>query len=392
MKSTVKGEMLKQTFIWGFFLSSFLVWPWSQLFFELPRVWFVRVWIEILILFGLVFGLPHLKKKHHDGAMIGLVLLFVVVGIISGIAGFDSLQSFFGNAFRDDGIFTFMHLIGLFFFLVLFWKKDWEKEFVSVVALSSLLNGILAVVVGLFFKTSFTGTFGQNSFLAGYLLVTTPFIAQAYQDSKKKFNETVWFCALVLNIFVILLSKSLGGILGALILITGIFLRNTTFSKRQTFYSLLSLGVLSGTVFFFIKISGPFTFESRERILMRGINAFMQKPLFGWGWANFDHAFRAVEWPIRYNHDVYIDKAHGIFLELLVTTGIFGLLAYLGILTRFFFRFIRESAVPFYMFLSVFLFVVHSQTNVISISEELVFWVILGVTASISPLSRIIKR
>ncbi|OGK19319.1 hypothetical protein A3G67_01555 [Candidatus Roizmanbacteria bacterium RIFCSPLOWO2_12_FULL_40_12] len=388
MKTEVKREILKQTFLWGFFISSFLIWPWSSFIYELPRIWFVRIWIEALLLFGLFFGLPHLKKKHHDGLLIGLVLILCAISFFASFVGIDSLQSFFGNAFRDNGIFTFMHLIGLFFFLALFWEKTWEKEFVTVIALSSFLNAILTIVLGLVFKAPFTGTFGQNSFLAGYILVTTPFIVQAYENSRNKFSELIWFCALVINVFVVLLSKSLGGIIGILLLIAGIFLKNTALSKRQIFYTLLFSGILLGAAFFFIKISGPFTFESRERILMRGVNAFTQKPFTGWGWANFDYAFRSVDWPIRYEHDIYVDKAHGVLLEFLVTTGIFGLLAYLAILIRFFLRFLRENTVSYYAFLSLLLFVIHSQTNIISISEELIFWILLGIVASQAPKLR----
>src|SRR3989344_3471603 len=167
-----------------------------------------------------------------------------------------------------------------------------------------------------------------------------------------------------------------------------IFFKKSALSKRQIFYTLLFSGILLGAAFFFIKISGPFTFESRERILMRGVNAFTQKPFTGWGWANFDYAFRSVDWPIRYEHDIYVDKAHGVLLEFLVTTGIFGLLAYLAILIRFFLRFLRENTVSYYTFLSLLLFVIHSQTNIISISEELIFWILLGIVASQAPKLR----
>jgi len=66
-------------------------------------------------------------------------------------------------------------------------------------------------------------------------------------------------------------------------------------------------------------------------------------------------------------------------LEILVTTGFFGLVSYLFILSRGFANlFKRRGDFSKILLLSLVLFVFHSQTNVISIAEELIFWFILG--------------
>ena len=106
----------------------------------------------------------------------------------------------------------------------------------------------------------------------------------------------------------------------------------------------------------------------------------------GYGWANVDYAFETGGWPMRFNNDVYVDKAHSEILEVLVTTGIPGLLIYLSFLSFFLNGLITKYQKSnnklwnFTLISGVVLYLFHSQTNVISIVEEIVFWLILGLT------------
>ena len=91
-----------------------------------------------------------------------------------------------------------------------------------------------------------------------------------------------------------------------------------------------------------------------------------------------------------YQHDIYLDKAHSSILEVFATTGIIGLSIYLCIiiyvLRRLFllaFQTDRSQQLWYKTILLVFLlFLFHSQTNVISIAEELYFWFVIGVLAN----------
>lgn len=112
--------------------------------------------------------------------------------------------------------------------------------------------------------------------------------------------------------------------------------------------------------------------EARERIAVTGLLAWREKPLFGWGWSNFSAAFESLDWPYPVRNDVYVDKAHSGVLEILVTTGVLGLAAYLTLVVRLFRRLAGLNL------LMLVLYLWHSQTNVISVSEELLFWILLG--------------
>lgn len=92
----------------------------------------------------------------------------------------------------------------------------------------------------------------------------------------------------------------------------------------------------------------------------------------------FLSAVESVSWPVKAFPDVYVDKAHSNLLEILVTTGIFGFLIFLAII----FRALDQLFGKKVLLVVFLLFLFHSQTNVISINEELIFWLILGIVGS----------
>ena len=99
----------------------------------------------------------------------------------------------------------------------------------------------------------------------------------------------------------------------------------------------------------------------------------------GYGVANVDYAFNDGTWPIAVNSDVYLDKAHSTLLETFLTGGFTGLIAYLGVIVWLLdtLKTTRRS-VRRIMLLLLALYLFHAQTNVISISQELLFWLVFS--------------
>lgn len=105
----------------------------------------------------------------------------------------------------------------------------------------------------------------------------------------------------------------------------------------------------------------------------------------GYGWANVDYAFEEIEWPLSTTDDIYLDKAHSEILETLVTTGVVGLVIYLVIVVFLLKKSIKnmiqsKNGVWEFTILSVLiLYLFHSQTNIISIAEQMFFWFVVGI-------------
>ena len=132
--------------------------------------------------------------------------------------------------------------------------------------------------------------------------------------------------------------------------------------------------------------SQSFIAEGRMRIYRNIFTGALKRPLFGYGWANVDSAFESSVWPLKFNNDVYVDKAHSEFLEIFATTGIPGLIIYLILIGSVLIKLWKSHKtstdkdweITLISILILYLF--HSQTNVISITEQIIFWIIIGVT------------
>lgn len=406
--------LLLMSLVLGVFFLPFIFWPWAAIPFEIPRVWFVQRWIETIGVVGLVlsFFLPLSRRVDTKGIV--LVIGLVGVAVIASFFGVDWQKSLWGNYYRIDGLLTLFHLTGLFFFVVLYWQDSWKRALSLAFAGGSILVSVWAVLDAFrqlilpdFAISPWGGavgaTFGQPNFLAGYLVVTLPFVYYCYERrlhpspkllpkswrTREDIWPRIWLVGGALQLFAIGLTYSLGSILGVILFAGSLIVIK---------YKKHVLIPISGIVFFVLLVVLSFIFleraqayvpESRERIFRKVLLSTWQRPILGWGWANVDHAFDASVWPIPYLHDVYVDKAHSTLLEVFATTGIVGLFIYVLVIFYFGKKLYKaahgEGKNTWWhktIFLVFLLYLFHSQTNVLSIAEEVVFWIVLGIAAS----------
>lgn len=386
----LKPNLLKYVFVFGIFLSPFVFWPKALIPYEIPRVLFITRWVELLVILSLLY-IKRVKKETLDLKLLILIVLFFSWTIICSILGVDFTKSVWGNAFRSDGLITLAHLILLSLFISLFWNKSWENLSNKAFSLAALGVASWNIFLGIRFYLlkdlslntwggALGGTFGQPVFLAGFLLTSLPFTAMLFMKSEKRL---FWLFVMLTTIAGILLTRSWATVAGIFVFFAGWLI----LSKKRVnklFITLLLLGIaVAGTFTFLDKYkifkAHYFVPDSRERILIKAFGGVKEKPLFGWGWANFDHAFDSTIWPLKFNEDVYVDKAHSLLVEILVTTGIIGLTIYLFAIVKIAKNFHSIPSNYLYL-LALITFVFHSQTNIISIGEELVFWYLVGVS------------
>ena len=374
-------------------------WPWAKITHEVPKVWFFSRWVELLVVLAFLNSAAYIKAGKMNLWLLVFLGIWTTVAVISSILGQDVAKSFAGNYYRLDGLTTFFHLLGFCLFVAIFWQESWKKLVSLAIAVGSTLvsSWIIIDAVRLFilhqpnvanWSGALGGPFGQPVFLGGFLLVSLPFTLYL-ATSWEKLNK-LYILASTLQIIGILLTRSLAPTLGILIL----FLLWWCLTKRKALYWTVSicvgLAAVTGVMFYWwgsIHQTQFIVAESRERIFTKLFLAVQQKPLLGYGWANVDYAFDSVVWPIKFNNDVYVDKAHSHLLESAVTTGLVGLLAYvlvlIGLGSVLVKRYLNNKSVWNIALLCVFgMFVFHTQTNVISVSEEMLFWLLLGICLS----------
>ncbi|MEK7195159.1 MAG: O-antigen ligase family protein, partial [Patescibacteria group bacterium] len=234
-------------------------------------------------------------------------------------------------------------------------------------------------------------------------------------DRKNRSSPAVYriiiFISLLLNVAVLFIAQTRGDILGLgfgfMVLVFLFSLRPPDvslkiFASRKLYVFVLALIVVSGAAFWFTRNSGfwenvpglsrfrDISFSLSDKGLQPRLIAiraawkgFLDKPLSGWGWENFNIVFnkyydpRALE--LSYQ-ETRFDKPHNFIMEDLVSGGAFLLLARLTLMVLLVFAAGRlknrlalqftVSAVAAYFVRSVFIFD--------TLGPALMFYLLLG--------------
>jgi len=382
-----------------FFLSLFIILPLffaptTSIPFEVPKVWLFNRYTEILAVLFLL-QLPSLKIKKVDQKFIFLLIFFLFINLTASIFGLDFPKSFWGNYYRQDGLFTLLHFISFSLIIANIWQADLFHQTGIFIAIGSFLTSFVSLTIHFvpLFQNNFSGwqkpisaTFGNPNFLGGYLTVALPFTFQQIKEAKK--TKPFWLVVLILQLITIIFTFSRSAYLVTVIAFIGwILLQPKLTNYRSPLLIILmiifvSIGYQITSQYLDVKKNyRGFLPENRERIYTKAILAIKKRPILGWGWANFDYAFDQITWPMKYQDDVYVDKPHSTILEVTVASGFLGLAAFLSIVGHTFKKIkkIRLKSAGFY-FLALILYLIHSQTNIVSISEELIFWLTVGIS------------
>ncbi len=360
--------------------------------FNYPTEWIKVTWIiyqiRILLLLLLLYLFTSKPKISIYFPIITALIIWLVFVIISWINGVDVVHSWAGNYYRYDGIMTLVHLLIIPFFFI--FNKPKLSQFTAIlIGIGCLLVSLISINQVIHFLInnfdiyklsilSFSSSHGQPNFAAGYLIVSFPFLIYALKYFQLPQNTRPLIA--LLPVIAIICTQSRAGLLGLVILAIGFGIRY----KPNKYIITISLLIILFLGFFTTKIYfNPITqyqAESRARIFATLGLSINTQPL-GWGWANIDQAFiQHKNWPVPRNHDIYLDKAHSEWLEMAVTTGILGLISFLFlqviVVKKFFIS--RSDYLSQIALISIITYIIHSQTNITSISEQIIFWFLVG--------------
>ncbi len=105
--------------------------------------------------------------------------------------------------------------------------------------------------------------------------------------------------------------------------------------------------------------------ESRTAVWHTASNAIMQRPFLGYGQENFAFIFPSEKL-------ITVDNTHNIFLEILVSSGIFGLITYVSFILIVF----KNSDYIVKLFIAAFM--LRAFFNPLSLAEIAFFWILAG--------------
>jgi O-antigen ligase len=297
------------------------------------------------------------------------LFVFVLIVFLSSVFGENFYRSFWGNAERMDGFLALLHFF-VFFLSVHSVLKNNPIVFKKLIFFSLGISFLATIYPALQkFGLAFTppgekfdrpaGSFGNPTFLSGYLLIHL-FLGFWYLlidwAKKRKFfiSDIVIVVFLIVDFIGLIWTQTRGSWLGLFLGII-VFLVISIFvlpkKLKISFLVLLILILISGGLFFGFKdrikeisfLKGvpvvsrlaniSFDDDSTKSRLLSwkwSLEWWKQKPILGVGQDMFYHIFDK-----NYNPDNYkmmserFDRSHNKFIDVLVMNGILGLLSYL---------------------------------------------------------------
>lgn len=293
------------------------------------------------------------------------IMLLSLALIASAIFGVDFNRSFWGDQQRAQGIFTWLHFVIFYFVIRQYYVniKDWKILSYCVVCIG-LISCFFAWFGGYFsslnsiitYTKQLGGMIGNPIFFGNYLTVPTflSFVLFFIETGKKRYGFLIAGLLLVLTL---IFTKSAGVVLGFIFGLFAVWLLYIFFSDSKKYKKVvvaigMILLVCVGGLFFLVSTNqkiinfpmvteifnlDPNSFTANTRILtwQIALKGFLEKPIFGWGWNNFQNLFDNNYNPefLKFSFAETIwDKPHNFFLEVLSTAGAVGFFSYIFLL------------------------------------------------------------
>lgn len=352
---------------WGVYatlLTPLIFWDQVMFPFIFPKVIYFRVLVEILFTLYILLWMRDKNFAPRIGWLGCAVWLYIGVLCISGIFGENPYQSFFSTVMRGDGILTYFHL-GMFFVVLsglLKTREQWFSLFSFFLLLVLMENAIaFGQLLHLPWLKTFgtdrtNGTLGNPAYYASFILFgiwLSVFIlaSRKLQTAKtQKWLNIVCVLNIVLGMLTLFFTENRGGTLalalGAFFFfaIVGMTHVKKYFQPKYLVTALVVVGIF--TLAALLAPEGSIikklthyplrdiTIANRLISWEIGWMGFTEKPILGHGGENFYVVFDKHFRPelIRDSGSFsWYDRAHNIIIEILVASGIVGLLSYAAI-------------------------------------------------------------
>lgn len=292
----------------------------------------------------LILKFPSFRPPH---SLISYGLLaFLLFILISAFTGVDFNLSFWGDIERLLGFFHVLH----FFLFYLYLITAFRSRFDWYLLLSA---SVLAAVVQAFWVLFLNriGTIGNTAYVSGYFIFNLYFalilIVRTHWTKQWPF-----YLAIIVMLLAFLKANTSGAIIGLsasllfLLVLLGLFANS---KKVRSFSLAVFIVALAAIILLFSQYNQPWFKENRGlRNLSVNKETFQTRllswewtfrdlprhPWLGTGFGNYAITFDRQFDPVFLNYspnETYFDRAHNNLIDILSTTGILGLLAYLSI-------------------------------------------------------------
>ena len=395
--------------------------------FHFGKVLVFRSLIEILAVAYVVLILKNRSYLPHRDRIFWAFFFFVLTFTLTTITSVLPYPSFWGSLERMGGLWTFWHYFLFFVILTsVFTKKEhWQRLFEL-----SIFVGVLSAFYGFGQRTDIQffvgsggrdrifGTIGNPALFAGYELFIVFLSLMMYFNPKNtQGHKTLYLFAFTVTSIAVLMTAVRGSLLGyavGLLIFAFLWMRH----KRSrigkiAFRSFISLAFLFVAFSFlfgnssFVKNSGYLsrvtslsfsspTVQTRFWAWQAGLKGWGESPktiLLGWGPENFNIPFSKNFNPkffVGAGSETLFYRAHNMFVEILVTMGIIGFLAYINIFIAMFAslrKLLKNSDFAVYglgLISAVIAYMVHNSFIFDTSANFIIFFIIMGFVSYLS--------
>lgn len=294
-------------------------------------------------------------------------LLFI--GGLSALLFFYNSPSliFSGSYYRQEGLLSYLFYFGFFVLTVLNMLNVGAKqrfEMIRRLARVALISSSLVVFYGFMQLGGFDfiiwpepplltrrvfSSFGQPNFLASWLLLLFPLTLYFLFRANRLLTCFLYGLLLIGQMLILAGTLSRGAWLsfGAGLLLACLFFWPLAVKRfrRRAYFSLL-IGLVSVVIlawgtnhFSYGRVVNMFDFSSgsvaaRLNFWKASGPAILDRPLIGYGLENYSSVFIKAyrsDWAIFGNVNAYTDRAHNLFIDILLASGIIGLFLWLAL-------------------------------------------------------------
>lgn len=336
--------------------------------FHFGKVIIFRSLVEIMLAFYILLIWRDRSYLPKANIIVWAFLTFSIAFTLATFASVIPYASFWGSLERMGGLFTFWHYFAFFIMMISVFKS--EKHWLQLLNLTIGI-GILSSFYGFGQKTHIDffvgsggrerifGTIGNAALFAGYQIVTMFLALTLLFKPKNSQNFKIFYgSAVLINSIAIMMTAVRGSLLALGVgFLTFALLYSSAFRSKKA--KKVLLGLIGLFVVFvslalllrdtpIIQNSGylkritefsitNYTVQTRFWAWEAGIKGWKETPktiLLGWGPENFNIPFSKYFNPKFFQGpgaETLFDRAHNMFVEVLVTMGLLGFLSYIGI-------------------------------------------------------------
>lgn len=325
-----------------------------------------RSMVELMAVFYLVLIIKDSSYRPKTTKLFWAVTLFVAVFGLTTFISFDFLQSFWGTLERMGGFYGLIHF-WIFFVIsisILKTKEEW-LWFIKLSLFASLISSFYGFlqrtdadfIIGSGGRQKIFGTIGNAALFAGYEIVNL-FLALTllFRPETSKNGRYFYGFVFLIGSLAVFLSGVRGSVLAVVIGIVlfgisySLYLGSKKMKIAVTTFILLIL--ISASTFTFLRGTDfvknnsylyrysdfslkTYTVQTRFWAWQAGLDGWndsFKTTVLGWGPENFNYPFSVHFNPKFYKGpgaETLFDRGHNMFVEVLVTTGIIGLITYI---------------------------------------------------------------